>query len=173
MGEYAAYAALVVGAGSAIDQREKSRSNLNRQDDIQDKEDAKEESRKVSEEAKLKEGRRRQVREGRVRRAQLVAQGTNQGSSGSSGELGALSALASNIQGNIGFQHGQSAGIKAISNLNQGISDIQGDIIKTQGSASNTAAVGALAGLAFQASGGFDSVFKKKPEAQLEPEDFL
>jgi len=160
MGTGVAVASLVLGVGTAVDSREKARTNIRLQGKQQDKADVAEEVQRAEQEASLRESRRQEVREGRVRRAQLVAQSEGQGTSGSSGELGALSALAASIQGNLGFQSGQSLNRDSISGIRDDISGLQDDIVSNQTKQSNNAAVGALAGAAFQASGGFDSVFK-------------
>lgn len=67
--------------------------------------------------------RRQQIREERVRRAQIVQSSVNTGVSGSSGELGSQSALGSLISGNVAATSRQVNSSAAIGNLQQNAAD--------------------------------------------------
>lgn len=73
--------------------------------------------------AQMNQSRRAQVREERVRRAQILQSAQNTGVSQSSGELGATSALGSLIGGNLAGMSRQQNSANAIGNLNQSAAD--------------------------------------------------
>lgn len=75
--------------------------------------------------AQMNQSRRAQVREERVRRAQVLQSAQNTGVSQSSGELGATSALGSLIGGNLAGMNRQQNTASAIGNLGQSAADAE------------------------------------------------
>lgn len=73
--------------------------------------------------AQLNQSRRAQIREERVRRAQVLQSAQNTGVSSSSGELGATSALGSLIGGNLAGMQRQQNSAGAIGALQQSAAD--------------------------------------------------
>lgn len=96
--------------------------------------------------------RRQQLREERIRRAQIEQAASNQGAGGSSGEAGAISALGSQMGANIAsINQGQLAA--------SGISNAMSRAAGATQRAQVAQGVANLSGTIFQASGGFESVF--------------
>lgn len=83
------------------------------------------------------EARRKQIREQRIRAAQIEQGATNQGVSGSSGELGSLSALSTNSASNLAYLSGQQRAAAGITAANQRSLNAQSD-------AQNAAAIGGI-----------------------------
>lgn len=98
--------------------------------------------------------KRQQIREERIRRAQIMQASENAGVSASSGEMGATSNLSSQLASNLGF----NAGAQQRAN-NMSIFAQQG--ANAQGKADRWAGIGSIAQSTFSASGGFDTIFKK------------
>lgn len=73
--------------------------------------------------AQQNQSRRQQVREERVRRAQILQSAQNTGVSQSSGELGATSALGSLISGNLASMSRQNNSVQGIGAANQSAAD--------------------------------------------------
>lgn len=96
--------------------------------------------------------KRQQLREERIRRAQIEQASVNQGVGGSSGEAGAISALGVQAGTNIGaINQGQMAA--------QGISNSMTSAAQSQQKAQIAGGVASLAGTIFSGSGGFETIF--------------
>ena len=98
MGATAAVAVAVVGGAAAHEESRKAASQAK-------------EGRKLArrgEAAAENENIRQQIREERVKRAQLMAAAESSGASGASSESGALSAMRSTVGSNIAFSKGQT-----------------------------------------------------------------
>lgn len=92
--------------------------------------------------AQQNQNRRQQVREERVRRAQVLQGAQNTGTQQSSGELGATSALGSLIGGNLAGMQRQQNSVNAIGALSQASADAD---VKGAG----WAAIGSISGSVF------------------------
>ena len=96
--------------------------------------------------------KRQQLREERIRRAQIEQASANQGVGGSSGEAGAISALGAQVGANIAsINQGQVAA--------EGISGAMSKAAGAGQRAQVAQGVASLSGTIFQASGGFGSIF--------------
>ncbi len=71
------------------------------------------------------EQRRQQVRQQRIRAAQIEQGAANQGVSSSSGELGSLSALSTNTANNLAFMSGSRLAASGITGANQSAMNAQ------------------------------------------------
>lgn len=103
-------ASLVVGVAGSVDQRKQAKAGL----EIQEEQLA---TQKAGEQTRLKESRRQQLREERVRKAQILQAAENTGVGGSSGEATAISNLASRVAGNFATQTGQGEVANRITEL--------------------------------------------------------
>lgn len=103
--------------------------------------------------------RRRQVREARVRRAQIIASAENTGTSGSSGAMGALSNISTNLGANIGVNVGSIAAAGRVSGFNQNALNFQSAAAQNQQNASLFGQVSNFGTSIFQQSGGFSTIF--------------
>ena len=109
----AAIAVSVVGGAIAHEESRKSASQAK-------------EGRKLArrgEAAAENENIRQQIREERVKRAQLMAAAESSGASGASSESGALSAMRSTVGSNIAFSKGQTVVADAVSKSMQQAAD--------------------------------------------------
>lgn len=102
--------------------------------------------------------RRQQIREERVRRAQVEQSAENTGVAGSSGELGAVSGLTTQLGANIGTNLGQLQGVQNINNYSQAAADFSTAANRNQSDASSAASIFSLAGNVFQGAGGFSTL---------------
>lgn len=92
--------------------------------------------------------RRQQVREERVKRAQITQASTNTGVSNSSGELGSLSVLGTQTGTNI-------SNIARSTATTQAITSAQQTAVDYQTKAGNYSAIGSVAGSVFGATAGY------------------
>ena len=145
----AVVSAAVAGA-SAYEQRQEQKSAAKKE----------KEARAVSQAEKAAQQTaqtRQQVREERIRRAQILQQSQNTGVGQSSGALGSTGALQTNIGSNIAATSRQTASYAAIGNLQQGAAD-------NLARASEIGAIGQFAGSAIQIGGAYASdLFKDTP----------
>ena len=96
--------------------------------------------------------KRQQLREERIRRAQIEQASANQGVGGSSGEAGAISALGAQVGANVAsINQGQVAA--------EGISSAMSAAAGSTQRAQVAQGVASLSGTIFQGAGGFDSIF--------------
>lgn len=96
--------------------------------------------------------KRQQLREERIRRAQIEQASANQGVGGSSGEAGAISALGAQVGANVAsINQGQMAA--------DGISGAMSKAAGATQRAQVAQGVASLSGTVFSASGGFGSIF--------------
>ena len=114
----AAYAAIatVIGTGVSVHQAGEARSASNKAKDVS------------AAQAKAKESdtTRQEIRQERVRRAQIVASAANSGVSSGSSETGSLSALGTLTGGNIAFRTGAGKANEAVSGYVQDSTDATG-----------------------------------------------
>lgn len=96
--------------------------------------------------AQQREDRRRQVREARIRRAQIEQSSVNSGVGGSSGEGGAVSTISSNLGANLGTIGSNVRAGEEMSAKAQEVSNIANRIQTTQ-------AIGGLASSIFNVAG--------------------
>lgn len=104
--------------------------------------------------------RRQQVREERVRRAQIMQSSQNTGVSQSSGELGSTSALGTLISANVATQSRQQNSSNAISSWNQRASD--SDLASQQWSG-----IGSLASSVFGVAA--NARLSEQPKTEIKP----
>jgi hypothetical protein len=105
------------------------------------------------------ESRRQRVREGRIRRAQIIASSENAGTGQSSGQIGAVGAISTNLAGLVGSSLGESATNRGINVATQRSADFMG--VARQAEADG-AAIGAWTGAIQSGISGFSSIFDKK-----------
>lgn len=96
---------------------------------------------------------RQQVREERIRRAEILQASENTGASGSSAESGAVSSLSVQVAENKARVSGQQIAAAGIGRANQDIADAQVQSQLGQG-------LTEIGLQAFSEAGGFDSLFK-------------
>ena len=105
---------------------------------------------------------RAQIRDERVRRAQIMQSAENQGAGGSSGQSGATSGLATNLGANLGMNQSAISAGQQITGFNQASADYNLQAQQTIGQqAAPSNKWGNLAGLGMQmfgASGGFGAI---------------
>lgn len=110
--------------------------------------------------------RRQQIREERIKRAQIMNQAALTGTSNSSGEAGAIGGMASQLGSNLGMNQGSILRGQRISGFMQN----QSDFMTAAQSASNRAGtyrqVGQLGGSLFAQAGGW-SAFGKGGSTQV------
>ena len=96
--------------------------------------------------------KRQQLREERIRRAQIEQASANQGVGGSSGEAGAVSALGAQVGANVAsINQGQMAA--------EGISGAMSKAAGATQRAQVAQGVASLSGTVFSGAGGFNSIF--------------
>ena len=101
---------LAVGVGGAVQQRKQAKAGLA----LQEEQIA---TQAAGEQVQLRDSRRQQLREERVRKAQILQAAENTGVGGSSGEATAISNLASRVAGNFATQTGQGEVANRITEL--------------------------------------------------------
>lgn len=109
MAGVAALVVAVVGAGASYEQNRKSASQQREARRM-------ERGRQLAEEA---ENRRQQIRQERIRRAQIVQMAENTGGAGSSGVTTAVGSLSTQTGANLAFRQGQTDTSLAISDKMQ------------------------------------------------------
>ena len=98
---------------------------------------------------------RQQIREQRIRRAQIINAAANTGTTASSGEIGALGALGTNTAGIIGSANGTSAANSGINSNTQEAADYN----------SQAKFIGGITDSLTNGIKSFSSVFDQKPKA--------
>ena len=145
MGTEIAIASLIVSMASTAYSISENRQAAKKQQEAQDISTAQQKSVDLA-------NRRKQIREERIRRAQIEQAAANQGAGGSSGEAGAISALGSQMGANIAsINQGQMAAA--------GISNAMSAAAGHGQKAQVAQGVASLSGTIFQGAGGFDSIF--------------
>ena len=114
MGATAAVAVAVVGAGVAHEQQKKAAA--------QEKKGRK--TARAGQAAVEAQNIRQQIREERVKRAQIIAAAETSGVAGASSEAGSLSAMRSTVGSNIAFSKGQTEVADQVSRRLQKASDL-------------------------------------------------
>lgn len=150
MGVELAIASLALGAYSAYEAKEAREDATKSREEAQRKQTA-------SEQVQMRQQRRQKLREERIRRAQILQRAETMGVGASSGEAGAIGSLATQTSSNLGYQQGQT---KFVQSINQDLSSAA----KSETSAENFAGLSSLSFQTFQATGGFDTIFKDKPK---------
>ncbi len=97
------------------------------------------------------EARRKQIREQRIRAAQIEQSASNQGVVASSGELGSISALSTNVGSNLAAMSAQSYGAAGIGAANQAAVNAQADSQQWGMYGSLFGSIGSLGGQALMA----------------------
>lgn len=135
---------------------------------------AAEEQRKVRAEQKAQlaseaaNERRQQIREERVRRAQVIQASENTGVAGSSGEMGAVGNLATQLGTNIGFNVGSIARANRISEASQNAADLLGSAQNSLTKANTWGSVSGLGMSIFSSAGGFNAFDESQPPAPVQ-----
>jgi hypothetical protein len=145
LASYAAVASAAVGAASTAYSIHQQGKASDAQEEAQDISSAQQKSVDLA-------NKRQQMREERIKRAQIEQAASNQGVGGSSGEAGAVSALGTQVGTNI-------------ATINQGAKAAQGigNAMSTAAGYSHNAqiaqGVSSLAGTVFSGAGGFSTIF--------------
>lgn len=139
-----AIASFVVGAASAYNQYQQGQKSLEAQKQAQQAQS------RAAQVAAQRE-RLQAMREARIKRAQILSSAGVQGVSGS-GVQGSVSSIGSQLGANIGYMNVQEGFAQAASMANQ-------QAANAMSSAASWQAIGGLAGKAFDASGGFTTIF--------------
>lgn len=140
----AGYAYLASAAATAVQYKESGKAAAASKE-AQQKQEA-------TEQVALAESRRQQIRQERVRRAEIMQRAETLGVGGASGEAGALGSLSTQTGASLAFQTGQGEAAKGISESLQKAADF-----KT--SAANAGAAANLSSTIFTEAGGFESIF--------------
>jgi hypothetical protein len=133
---------LVVGIAGGIAQANTARAAANEQRETRAISSARDKTVSM-------ENRRERVREERIRRARILAQSENTGTSDSSGQIGAIGALSTNLAGMIGSSLGESRANQAINTSAQRAADLSAKANE----------IGAWTNTIQKGIGGFQSVF--------------
>lgn len=99
--------------------------------------------------------RRQQIREERIKRAQIMNQAELTGTSGGSGELGALGGMSQELGSNLGMNQGSILRGQRISGFLQNQSNFMSAAQSSQARAGTYRQVGQLGGSLFSAAGGW------------------
>ena len=143
--ETVAIAALAVTTASTVYSIEEQRKAGKAQQEGQDIATAQQKSVDLA-------NKRQQLREERIRRAQIEQASANQGVGGSSGEAGAVSALGAQVGANVAsINQGQMAA--------EGISGAMSKAAGATQRAQVAQGVASLSGTVFSGAGGFNSIF--------------
>lgn len=102
--------------------------------------------------------RRQQVREARIRRAQILQSAENTGTAASSGEVGALSSLSTQLNTNLGTNASSLNRAGRISNMSQRAADAGSQANQHMMNAGVYQGLSNLGGSIFQASGGWGTL---------------
>lgn len=134
------------------------------------------ESRRMAAQTKMNESQQRQsdveaqrqrvaqVREERIKRAQVLAStgNTSMGISGTSSLQGSTGSLGTQMGANIGYINQQQGFATEQSGYNQEMGAASSSIFTAQNSAAGWQQIGSLGGSLFSAGGGFSTIFGKK-----------
>ena len=143
--ETVAIAALAVTTASTVYSIEEQRKAGKAQQEGQDIATAQQKSVDLA-------NKRQQLREERIRRAQIEQASANQGVGGSSGEAGAVSALGAQVGANVAsINQGQMAA--------EGISGAMSKAAGATQRAQVAQGIASLSGTVFSGAGGFNSIF--------------
>lgn len=151
---------LAIGVAGAVQQRQQAKRQQ-RALDRASEEDQKAQAQQAAQNSfQQAQEQRQQIREERVRRAQILQSAENSGAAGSSGSLGAVGGLSTNLSTNVGANRSAANTGQMITGFRQASADFQTDA-RRFGNRANTA--GQISGLgmnAFNAAGGFGTLFK-------------
>lgn len=151
-------AALAVGVGGAYMNYRQQRAASQAQ------EDAAEEQKKIQGEQEASNVQahtaevRQQVREARIRRAQVLQSSENTGTSLSSGQLGAIGSVQTQLSSNIGQNVGAMDRAGRISASSQRVADLQSSAARSQMMGSIYGGVSNLGSSLFSQMGGFKTL---------------
>lgn len=159
-----AAASLAVGVGGAYmsyrQQRAASRAQqeaLDQQKLIQGEQQA------ANAEASAAE-RRQQVREARIRRAQILQSAANTGTAQSSGEFGALSSISTQLNTNMGSNSSQINRANRVSGISQNIANLQSSAAQSSMNAGVFNTLSNLGSSIFSSAGGWNT-FKTRSDS--------
>lgn len=103
--------------------------------------------------------RRQQLREERIRRAQIMNSAAQTGTAGGSGEMGALGALSTNLGANMGQNQSMLQSGQLITGFNQRAADFSSMAQSHNNKASMWGNIGGLGQNMFNQAGGFKTIF--------------
>ncbi len=149
MAASAAWAAVAISAAAAANSAEQQRIASNEQKKSQREQQAINASKAAQE-------RRQQIREERIRRAQIIQASENTGTTASSGQIGAVGSAATQFSGNVGFNLGMQRSADLISNFQQNAQD----------ALDNATMVNQYASIASSALGAYGNMAAPKPTTQ-------
>lgn len=102
---------------------------------------------------------RQQIREERIRRAQIMNQAEQSGASGSSGEIGATGALSTNLASNIGSNRSAIQAGQMITGFNQRAANFSTQAQTSMNRANMWNSISNVGSQVFDRSGGFKTIF--------------
>lgn len=134
-------------------------------------EDASEEAKKIQDEQEAANTQahiaevRQQVREARIRQAQILQSAENTGSSQSSGELGAIGSVGTQLRNNVGTNLGAMDRAGRITASNRRIADLQSSAAQYQMMGGIYGGLSNLGGSLFQQAGGWGTLKNAFPSS--------
>lgn len=156
--EVAAWIGVAVAAGGAIASNQQQKASLNNQRKAAgeaDKARAEEAAKNASSAA---QERRQQIREERVKRAQIMNQAALTGTADSSGEMGATGGMSQQLGANLGANQGAILRGQRIGGFLQNQSNFMSAANSNEARAGTYKQVGQLGGSLFGAAGGWKTV---------------
>jgi len=156
-------ASAVISAGTAYEQSRKAKSTASKAKKVAAESNA---VSRAEQQAQQGQNTRAQVREERIRRAQILQQSANTGVSGSSGEAGALGGLQTTIGSNLAAATRSGNAAIAITNLNQKAADIR------SAGAAKVAQIGAIGSVAQAGISAYGAYKLTVPEQTTQVNDF-
>lgn len=116
---------------------------------------------KAQQQAQAAQERRQQIREERIKRATILQQASNTGSSESSGETGAISGMGTQLATNIGINQAAINAGNLITGFNQQAADNMTRANTYQGYGNMFGQIGSMGGSMFGQAGGWNTLFGK------------
>lgn len=170
MGVETAIAGLALSAFGTVQQQEaQSEARKAQQNATEEQKKARAEQ-EAMQAAQAAEERRRQIREARIKRAQVLQASANTGTSASSGEAGATGGISTQLGSNIGFNLGMINSAQNISAFNQATQDFLSSTQNSVNQANTWGQVGNLGLSIFGQSGGFNTLMPSQPSLQQQAE---
>lgn len=163
-----AAASLAVAVGSGVASYAQNRQSKRAQARAEEEQEAIRNEQLAANAGQRDAERRQQIREERIRRAQILQSASNTGTSGSAGEAGALGSLATQQATNIGMNQGAYMRGQRISAHSQAAADFMGDARTSAARGQMFGGISQLGTSIFQSAGGWGSVrniFTDTPKA--------
>lgn len=167
-----AAAALTVGVASAYQQRQSAKEQRRAMQQAAYEEKKVRAVSAAQNTFRQAQEQRQQIREERVRRAQIMQASENAGVSGSSGAMGAVGALSTNLNSNVGFNRSSAAAGQLITGFSQNAADYNTTASKWGFRAQTAGSISGLGMNIFQSAGGFGTLFgmgTSQPTAMAAP----